>query len=1584
MPEYDRDFKNICEKIIRTGLSAQISSLEALAYELKDQENWGQELFIKIADDGRAIKMNILEYCMSNAIIIRNQSMDKGCPINDLIRLIDILCTKKSQFNEQAMTKILLDYMTLQSYSSPKLSSMNINASLVTKLLNAGAKQYPITLIKAIIIEKMPRHKSLYCDSLTLWDSTSFMKSKSSTALFDALTKSPTVTYRDMKEVLELLLLTDPTASQGAFHRALETSMEPKRPSEVSRAASQGELYWPLDKFMRQHTIVISKYDMYFRKICENIHHSGLSGQIGALEQLANIPNNQVDWSQPFIFINRPNNQVDWSQPFAFTDEKNNYRLQSQMNILEYCMSHAVFIHEDDDARYSINSLIQFIKLCRETGQFDAVTMTTILRNYITLHDYPTSALYNPNEKAGINQRLVIELLNAGAKHYPALLINTIIIEKIFYPRHEYKPLYSHRLSLWDGMSFMNNQSSKALFAALTQSPTVTYRDIEELLELLSAHDPDAFNGRFYEALETSRKQKRPSEVSKQNNGRAASQGELQWPLDKLMRENKIVMSQYDINFRKICKNIHDSGLSGQILALEQLANIPNNQVEWSQPFIFTNKTNNYRLPSQMNILEYCISHAVFRDESHDERHSISSLIRLINICKKTGQFDAVAITTILRDYITLYDCPYNPNQKPGINSSLVIALLDAGAEQYPSLLINTIIVEKISFQYRQHEPLYSNRLSLWDQTSFMESQSSKALFNALTKSPTVTYHDIRELLGRLLSSNPTSDKSAFCIALQKCLERKSMHDTNRHNIEPLPQASSTFDLPSANNSEVSCAYLTQLLRLTYPLVDTGRLINPLRASAAPEQSTQFFELPTQSERDTFILDDALNDMYQRSAEASKHHGKTVLSLSAHEIDRVLLHAMLVPANQWSPIFNQILQLITHHLLHSDPASHNDSSALKKPYPVNFLKNLLLMSLIQSLPSASGFIKQYCIAWFNKYRLTENIVSDSMFLSLSSMFLSTDSLHSSTADFVSDILNIAKGQLGTIIDDWDKLYMLLKLPTNRLTEEHVSAILHAVKDQLGTMIDDWDKLYMLLKLPPNRLTEEHVSAILHAVKDQLGTMISNCDQLYMLLELPTDRLKECHRGLILNAVKDQLGTMISNWGQPYTPPELPSDSQKEDHDIEILNAVKDRLSTISSSENFLSKLLELSLLQLTEAHRGVIFFALKDQLGTMINDWDTLYQLFKSPYDRLTSDHKSSILLKMKDRLDMIINNWDKHYKLLQLPIEQLTEDHRLVIFHAMKYQLCTMMIYDGRTLYYLFSLPTDLMTADDKSKIWDAVEGRLGTITYDGDSLHCLLALPSNNLKSDHKSKILFALQHQLDGMQLGNMIGFTSGFHKLLALPNEILTAEHKSMILSAVQRRYGMIIWHARYIYKLLALPAENMTSDNRSQIYNAVKDRLDEVSFSSKDLCDLLALPAEKLAEDQKNHIWFAVKGRLSQIICNGADLGKLLVLSPEQLTADHRQEILFAVRDRLYAMIQEGPNLCGLLALSIDQPITGHARKISAERVGSQSAAVSKDSFFPASAQRVASDHATKPNSDADNQHQELLNSQDTQDDKLLP
>ena len=238
------------------------------------------------------------------------------------------------------------------------------------------------------------------------------------------------------------------------------------------------------------------------------------------------------------------------------------------------------------------------------------------------------------------------------------------------------------------------------------------------------------------------------------------------------------------------------------------------------------------------------------------------------------------------------------------------------------------------------------------------------------------------------------------------------------------------------------------------------------------------------------VSDEVLERWHQASVVADPEGGVPTIDVSPYQINRILLHGLLVSGSQWSALYAQSLALVTAWLL--QPKRQGDAmlNALKKSYPGCMLSNLLLLSLLHRL------------SFFNTRVYDDLTIScgNKVFqMIIRWMHLLAVIIQKSTYPMVSEIIGAMQGHWGELIQHSDQLSALLSIEAPALTATDRSAICSAVEGRLGASIQ---------------------------YGGQLGDLIKNASHLSDLLSLSVSQLNAAHRALIWSAVEGRLHDLI--------------------------------------------------------------------------------------------------------------------------------------------------------------------------------------------------------------------------------------------------------------------------------------------------------------------------------------------------------------------------------------------------------------------------------------------------------------------------
>lgn len=363
-----------------------------------------------------------------------------------------------------------------------------------------------------------------------------------------------------------------------------------------------------------------------------------------------------------------------------------------------------------------------------------------------------------------------------------------------------------------------------------------------------------------------------------------------------------------------------------------------------------------------------------------------------------------------------------------------------------------------------------------------------------------------------------------------------------------------------------------------------------------------------------------------------EHEG--IIEIGSYEINRFLIHALLIPPNAWTPAFRWALEGIVHWLRETPEWQFQ---ALRSAYPRGFLANLELVLRIAAseplLPIKSNCYDLFKDQWFNY---------NACLLWLKSQALSAESRQ--------EILTLAQPFFNSFILNTKDLYDFLSLP--QITTEQCAIILNAItENHLSQLIQNGTELKSLLKI--RVLSEEQRTKILTSVLGKLARLetppffsayisgiLKNMEDLIKFLSIP--QLTEANRTLILTNALNCLPHMILK---------------------DYKNSLKELLALPQLTETQRTSILEAAKLCLFGAEHGGF-------LGELLS------------VSQLTEDQRTSILETTKGCLFGLRNNsYSTSLSAYSLGIlfdcKELTESQRLIIWTTIKPYLNKLLEYE-------------------------------------------------------------------------------------------------------------------------------------------------------------------------------------------------------------------------------------------------------------------------------------------------------------------
>ena len=583
---------------------------------------------------------------------------------------------------------------------------------------------------------------------------------------------------------------------------------------------------------------------------------------------------------------------------------------------------------------------------------------------------------------------------------------------------------------------------------------------------------------------------------------------------------------------------------------------------------------------------------------------------------------------------------------------------------------------------------------------------------------------------------------------------------------------------------------------------------------------------PADAEKHPLELSDEVLESWYRGAVVAGAEGEPpTMDVSPYQINRILLHALLVMPNQWSPRYVESLRLVTDWLLQPKKPGEGLLNTLKESYPGPVLSNLLLLSLLNRPSFSQDGVK----------RRLNHLSENKHALFTQQDFLET-LIQQNTMEETTAMFSAIQGQLGHYIRNSDHLIDFLR--TDRLNDEHINQILSFVGEGLGGIIKNKYDLRILFYLPESQLNAEHRTQIFRALDGRLGELFENGYDLSCLLNLPESQLNAKHRTQIFRALDGQWGALIKNVADLTPLLSLPESQLNAEYRTQILSAFKERWSELIKDRMELRALLDLPESQLNAKHRTLIWRALDGRWGELIKHLGDLIHLLDRPESQLNAEYRNQIFRGLDGQLgkSFVMSGYELKY-LLDLPESLFNAEHRTQILRGLKGQWGEL-IRTGADLTTLLNLPPSQLNAEYRTQIFRELNDRWGELIKNGANPIFLLSLPELHLNAEHRTQIFTALEGQW-----GALIKNRYDLSLLLSLPESHLNAEHRTLIWRALKGRLGGLIpegYDDRGAQLISLLSAAQLNAEHRTLILPDVFKCLSTFSLDDKMRRTILAL------------------------------------------------------------------------------------------------------------------------------------------------
>jgi len=578
------------------------------------------------------------------------------------------------------------------------------------------------------------------------------------------------------------------------------------------------------------------------------------------------------------------------------------------------------------------------------------------------------------------------------------------------------------------------------------------------------------------------------------------------------------------------------------------------------------------------------------------------------------------------------------------------------------------------------------------------------------------------------------------------------------------------------------------------------------------------------------------------------------MDIFRYQINRVLLHAILVSPRDWTANYTEALKFVMQLLF--QPISPDDSLALrtlKASYPadLNLLNNLWLITILKQTSFKNEAVKT------RLWALCEDV--DRLNFIRNSQGLFNHVITNSSPDEINAIIIAVQGQLYTLIKDGNQLGDLFSMPMVKLNARHREFILTNIQGHLPILINNGYQLCFLLQIPLDKLNVKHRDQIFTAIKGRLGTLIEDAEQLQFLLKLPLEQLNMEQRELIFTASQDHFSTLIKDGMQLCSLLSLPLELLNYDKREQIFMAVQVRLGDLIQHSEQLKYLLMLDVEKLNAAQRRQIWVAAESRLGDLIENSYRLYSLLTLPDTILNTGQRDIILKMVEGKLGVMFHSAFALLNLLQLPESKLNTHQREVILFAVKSKLSELIVQES-DLHQFLKLPESKLNSHQRVIIWMAVQDKLDALIY---NLYDFLSMPEFILNTSQRDQILIAVKDKL-----GKLIKDERDLCDLLQLSESQLNTKQRDIILSAFLNNpnKGMMPLY------LLSLPESQLKSSHRDMVWTAYQNNLPTLIKNVNVFLNLLQLPEPHLNTSQRDQLWTVAQ----------YELGTFKTASPELL------------------------------------------------------------------------------------------------------
>jgi len=512
------------------------------------------------------------------------------------------------------------------------------------------------------------------------------------------------------------------------------------------------------------------------------------------------------------------------------------------------------------------------------------------------------------------------------------------------------------------------------------------------------------------------------------------------------------------------------------------------------------------------------------------------------------------------------------------------------------------------------------------------------------------------------------------------------------------------------------------------------------------------------------------------------------LCLSSFEVNRILIHAVLVEPAAWSETFLQALLWLCPQLLKANLQDSLSLRALKADYPTSFLCNLLLVAHLQHNPQTRPSVKEQI----------ERLSRDKTDLVAKRYFLRELMENSNDTDR-DDILEATKDFLPLLSPGIHYIHALIELPNTSLSAEQLERILLAhegnwprltetaaslelflyireaqlpvpqrtqiireFEGHWSALIKDLYDLNQLLGLAGRKIPTEIATKIPQELDGRWASLINNGYELGCFFDQHLDLLSPTQRVQILKELEGNWRRMIRNGSDAgyllkLRETELPKQilAELQGHWVHVFKDAEELASFLALSEAQLPLILRLQILQELEGHWAQI-----------IKNGKEAARILSLSKAQLPKAHHRQILQELKGHWPEIIKNTEEAAKILSLPKTQLPGEYPAQILQELRGNW--VQLFEGPQGYEtIFSLSETQLPFADRTQIMQELEGHWSSVIRSVYILDPLIRLPETQFPRKYLGKILQELKGHWSRLIDDNLSAYTAFRWLALMLP-------------------------------------------------------------------------------------------------------------------------------------------------------------------------------------------------------------------------